>query len=80
MTSAAASSSSRLTASDPAARSPRDQDNRQDDKRAFASAHRPYDLIHTDQDGAYAGERVYVGAGTVILAVLLTESIATFRE
>jgi type IV secretion system protein TrbI len=71
LTTATASSNAPTTASDPAARSPRDQDNRQDDKRAFASARHRTDP-YLDQTVLTPANRVYVGAGTMIPAVLLT--------
>ena len=54
-----------------AARSQRDQDNRQDDKHAFASVRRTTDP-YLDQAVLTPQNKVYVGAGTLIPAVLLT--------
>jgi type IV secretion system protein VirB10 len=54
-----------------AAKSQRDQDNRQDDKHAFASARRASDP-YLDQVVLTPANKVYVGAGTLIPAVLLT--------
>ena len=71
MTPATASSSAPTTTADPSARSPRDQDNRQDDKRAFASARHTTDP-YLDQAVLTPTNKVYVGAGTMIPAVLLT--------
>jgi type IV secretion system protein VirB10 len=51
--------------------SARDQENRQDDKHAFASTHRANDP-YLDQVVLVPANKVYVGAGTLIPAVLLT--------
>jgi len=71
LTPAVASSNAPTTASDLAARSLRDQDNRQDDKRAFANARHTTDP-YLDQTVLTPANKVYVGAGTMIPAVLLT--------
>jgi type IV secretion system protein VirB10 len=55
----------------PTQRSQRDQDNRQDDKRAFASVRHTTDP-YLDQMVLTPANKVYVGAGTLIPAVLLT--------
>jgi type IV secretion system protein VirB10 len=59
------------TAAEISARSARDQDNRQDDKHEFASARRASDPT-LDQTVVTPANTVYVGAGTLISAVLLT--------
>ncbi|HEX3896002.1 MAG TPA: TrbI/VirB10 family protein [Rudaea sp.] len=64
-------SSSASTAADAEARSSRDQDNRQDDKVQFASARRTSDP-YLEQSVLTPANTVYVGAGTLISAVLLT--------
>jgi type IV secretion system protein VirB10 len=71
MTPAVAQSSAPTTATDGSARSSRDQDNRQDDKGAFATARRTADP-YLDQNVLTPLNKVYVGAGTMIPAVLLT--------
>jgi len=71
MTPSAAPSGTPAGATDGSARSPRDQDNRQDDKRAFATTHHTTDP-YLDQTLLTPANKVYVGAGTVIPAVLLT--------
>jgi type IV secretion system protein VirB10 len=53
------------------AHSARDQENRQDDKHAFASTRRANDP-YLDQMVLVPANKVYVGAGTLIPAVLLT--------
>jgi type IV secretion system protein VirB10 len=71
MTSAVAQSSAPTAATDGPARSSRDQDNRQDDKGAFVATRRTADP-YLDQNVLTPLTKVYVGAGTVIPAVLLT--------
>jgi type IV secretion system protein VirB10 len=56
---------------DSASRSMRDQDNRQDDKREFTRSHRGTDSV-LDQVVQTPANTIYLGAGTVIPAVLLT--------
>ncbi len=56
---------------DAAALSSRDQDNRQDDKRGFASSRRA-DSPYLDQAVLTPSNAIYVGAGTLISAVLLS--------
>lgn len=51
--------------------SPRDQDNRQDDKRAFAHQ-RPSDDLTLSEGVLVPQNRCYLGAGTLISALLLT--------
>jgi type IV secretion system protein TrbI len=58
-------------ANDSTTRSPRDQDNRQDDKREFASARHTTDP-YLDQAVLTPSNTIYLGAGSLISAVLLT--------
>jgi type IV secretion system protein TrbI len=67
----AGTSSAPATANEAGARSARDQDNRQDDKREFAGA-RHLANPYLDQAVLTPANTVYVGAGTLISAVLLT--------
>ncbi len=72
-----ASASERATSSIPAisgdasSRSTRDQDNRQDDKREFTRSHRVADSTR-DPIVLTPANAIYLGAGTIIPAVLLT--------
>jgi type IV secretion system protein VirB10 len=59
------------SASDAASRSMRDQDNRQDDKREFTRSRHTGDSV-LDQAVLTPANTIYLGAGTVIPAVLLT--------
>lgn len=59
------------TVSGDASRSTRDQDNRQDDKQAFVSARHVTDP-YLDQGVLIPPNAIYLGAGTLIPAVLLT--------
>jgi len=68
---AAASPSTSAASIELAARSSRDQDNRQDDKRAFADTRHTTDP-YLDQAVLTPKNKIYVGAGTSISAVLLT--------
>jgi len=56
-------------AGDASSRSTRDQDNRQDDKREFARSHR---VAESASDVLTPANGIYLGAGTLIPAVLLT--------
>jgi type IV secretion system protein TrbI len=67
----ATSSASSATTSDSPAHSPRDQDNRQDDKRDFASQHHVGDP-YLDEGVLVPKNKIYLGAGTLISALLLT--------
>lgn len=71
MTPTVSSANAAPASADPSARSPRDQENRQDDKRAFASTRRTADPF-LDQGVLTPAHKVYVGAGTVVPAVMLT--------
>lgn len=64
-------SSQAAASNDASARSARDQDNRQDDKRGFASSRRA-DNPYLDQAVLTPANTIYIGAGTLISAVLLT--------
>ena len=59
------------SASDAASRSMRDQDTRQDDKREFTRSRHTGDSV-LDQAVLTPANTIYLGAGTVIPAVLLT--------
>lgn len=56
---------------DASSRSARDQDNRQDDKREFTRSHRDTDSV-LDRAVLTPVNKIYLGAGTLIPAVLLT--------
>lgn len=60
-----------VSAGDAVSRSMRDQDNRQDDKREFTRSHRGADSA-LDEAVLTPANTIYLGAGTVIPAVLLT--------
>lgn len=60
-----------MSAGDAASRSMRDQDNRQDDKREFTRSRHAGDAV-LDEVVQTPANRIYLGAGTVIPAVLLT--------
>lgn len=66
-----APASAPLASNDAAKPSPRDADNRQDDKKAFATRRRVADP-YLDQAVLTPADTAYVGAGTIIPAVLLT--------